>query len=69
MSVASSLEVALRVPGNRAEFPFPLQVVSTELFSPVIVAFSAKVHSVRKFYRRNFSLVINKEGHRINMES
>ena len=34
MSEASSLEAGLYVPGNRPEFPFPLQVVSTEKFSP-----------------------------------
>ena len=48
MSEASSLEAGLYVPGNRPEFPFPLQVVSTELFSPVVVAFPAKVKLVRK---------------------
>ena len=36
MSVASSLEAGLRVPGNYDEFPFPLQMVSTELFSTVV---------------------------------
>ena len=38
---SSSLEASLRVSGNRDEFQFPSQVVSTELFSPVIVAFPA----------------------------
>ena len=47
-SVASSLEASLRVQGNRDEFSFPMRVVSTELFSPFVVAFRAKVQSVRK---------------------
>ena len=53
MFEVSSLEVGLNVPGNRPEFPFPLQVVSTELFSPVVVAFPAKVQLVRKTNRHN----------------
>ena len=51
---------------------FPQSSVLLQIFSTVLMAVSTssqKVHSVRKFYRRNFSLVINKEGHRINMES
>ena len=38
---SSSLEASIRVSGNRDEFQFLSQVVSTELFSPVIAAFPA----------------------------
>ena len=58
MSEASSLEAGLCVPGNRPEFPFPLQVVSTELFSPVVVAFPAKVQLVRKTYHHNSEVTL-----------
>ena len=43
MSVASLLEAGLYVPWNYDKFPFLLQVVSTKLFSPIIVAFPPKV--------------------------
>ena len=49
--MASSLETGLRVPGNRDEFPFPPQAVSTELLPPVIVAFPAIIKLGRKTYR------------------
>ena len=64
MSEASSLEAGLYVPGNRPEFPFPLQVVSTEQFSPVVVAFPAKVQLVRKTYHHNseVTLLLSPDG-------
>ena len=49
--MVSSLETGLRVPGNRDEFPFPPQAVSTELLPPVIVAFPAIIKLGRKTYR------------------
>ena len=46
-SVASSPEAGLCLPRNHDEFPFPLQVVSSELFSPCCFSFPAKVQLVR----------------------
>ena len=60
-SVASLLEAGLYVPGNRDEFPFLQQVVSTELFSPVIVAFPAEITGpvgVKKTYRHHINVGI-----------
>ena len=53
----SSLEVDLRVPGNRDEFPFSLPSgPSIELFPPVVIVPSAKIQFPSlgaKTYRHN----------------
>ena len=55
----SSLEADRRVPGNRDEFPFSLQVVSTDLFLALLLRSPQKVQLVRKTYRHNVRVIGN----------